>query len=820
MSLKFKAAGIISFLIALFYYNTIASYKVLKTYIASKKLEQVKIKYFPFPSLKGIYSEENSLSKTKFKIELSPLSFLSSTPKIDSMHIEDISLTSNNASSINDLIDNFNLHNLLQLNLNLKLSNIEKLTISNLKLITKIKGLMDSEKEIVIPYMELKSSGENAVFSGIANFDQLQIPINGELIYSNSNINLKLSNNDFNFSLEQSLISNHGNISLKYKNSSLKDTLIQIKGEDLDFKSSYTSADSMFKLTNLEFKAGNLKATGSAAIDLLNPKNNNLNLSLENGIIQNKIVSILYGHKFLPLKFYIVGHDFRFLENKFNFTLEGSSSNESINFKTLTLLGSGREELNFDGVTQNGYTSGNLSLKDFNLSKFLENSNDTLNLDTSININSDGLQVKNLNGTIAGATIKGESNLSDSKDTFNINIDGLNFDKFEVGMKYLNNLSSGLLQVKESPLNLYSIMQNLKDTKYNINFNNSSFKGAMIDSLNIQCSTRPNSISIENFKIATKQGTNMEASFKASLIDLLPYINLEIKGGAISFERITEDAWNKVLQFLKSIDFNKLNLSSNIKLSSFGLGNTISKDLIAQIEVKDSQLLIKNLEASALKGRITLSGTIENNQNTLKSSFAYGLNLIDTSYIRNFIPLNIRDGIISIVATGEFEGNSLKENIYKLKLDGNFINKGSSIEGINIDQFISKIRSSGFDPQFNYEALLDSGNTNFNEIKGTFKLVQGILLTNDITLVSKNSSGAFAGSYNLYNFDSSFISSFSFYPQSPLTPASSLSEASSIQGNNQNLNIPSGEPIKIYLNYNKTGKASSKLWNIKSVISK
>jgi hypothetical protein len=200
-----------------------------------------------------------------------------------------------------------------------------------------------------------------------------------------------------------------------------------------------------------------------------------------------------------------------------------------------------------------------------------------------------------------------------------------------------------------------------------------------------------------------------------------------------------------------AINLKELNiLSTDIKNFSFAASNN------------HSSLIIDNLSFEALGGKSQINGRITQKPFLVNLGYAYNnLNLapiFDLSVL-----LNNTSGLISTSGVINFGGDSLAEMLYSLNIKADILGQDVIIQNFGIDNLISSISKKDFQNSSTYfDNFVSNGATKFNNIKGSYKMQNGILSINNISFLTNKSSGAVSADVDIYKQTINLSSLFNF----------------------------------------------------------
>lgn len=282
----------------------------------------------------------------------------------------------------------------------------------------------------------------------------------------------------------------------------------------------------------------------------------------------------------------------------------------------------------------------------------------------------------------------------------------------------------------------------------------------------ILANVSPGNIGISNLDIRSNSDyINLSASLLAS--NIKPQLIVTINDGSLNIHFLTpKSLLNLRNNLLNEFDVEKIELKLNCALSKIIQNDLVLQNVKLALANNNALFKIDNLEANLLSGKLKAEGNILLNPYTL--NFVYALNAIDFAQLSNILPRGLLDnyGGMSINGTFATHGNSLKELLYELNTQSEFVVKNAKISNFSVDSLIEKINNKDYSLKYLKDDLAKSmyqGQTELNSLRGNLQLKNGIVTMKNLVFNTKYTSGAASLAINIYNLDMVLSSILSFY---------------------------------------------------------
>ncbi|MDR0296574.1 MAG: AsmA-like C-terminal region-containing protein [Rickettsia sp.] len=332
-------------------------------------------------------------------------------------------------------------------------------------------------------------------------------------------------------------------------------------------------------------------------------------------------------------------------------------------------------------------------------------------------------------------------------------------------VKFAKSLSENMKDesylAKYIPIRTVDYLGNFDITINDIFMGNNSFGKAYI-----LANISPGNIEISNLDIRTNNDyINLSANLLAN--NIKPQLKVTINDGSLNVNSLTpESLLNLRNKLLNEFDLEKIELKLNCVLSKITQGDLVLQNLKLALANNNTLFKISNLEANLLLGKLKAEGNILLAPYTL--NFVYALNSIDLAQLSNILPKWLLDnyGRMSVNGAIATNGNSLKELLYELNTQSDFVVKNAKISNFSIDSFIEKINNKDYNLKYLKEDLAHAmyqGQTELDSLHGNVQLKNGIVTIKDIVFNTKYSSGSASSVVNIYNWDIALSSILSFY---------------------------------------------------------
>ncbi len=332
-------------------------------------------------------------------------------------------------------------------------------------------------------------------------------------------------------------------------------------------------------------------------------------------------------------------------------------------------------------------------------------------------------------------------------------------------IKFAKSLSENMKDesylAKYIPIRTADYLGNFDITINDLLIGNNSFGKAYI-----LANVSPGNIGISNLDIrGNSDYINLSASLLAS--NIKPQLTITINDGSLNVNFLTpKSLLNLRNNLLNEFDVEKIELKLNCTLSKIIQNDLVLQNVKLALANNNALFKIDNLEANLLSGKLKAEGNILLNPYTL--NFVYALNSIDLAQLSNVLPRGLLDnyGGMSINGTLDTHGNSLKELLYELNTQSEFVVKNAKISNFSVDSLIEKINNKDYSLKYLKDDLAKSmyqGQTELNNLRGNLQLKNGIVTMKDLVFNTKYASGAASLAVNIYNLDMVLSSILSFY---------------------------------------------------------
>jgi hypothetical protein len=745
------------------------------------------IEYFFIPKIVLTNFHLGDISANKAKIQISFLSLLTFSPKIDKLFLF-------NANSNNDL-DGFYIitnHHKIFKNIIQRQDNILDIHFKNLTITALNKYLNFTD-------LVIKNTPNKLSVKGLTN-ENINIDFSLNKNDSKNALTLLLQNNTKEFSLEE-----HYSHNGDYQSGTMKFIALDKLGSSSGTNNikAKVSITSDLELTDEAMSIKNIKcdgdsAQGTANIDLSNKVFNLVadfsTLDLNQFFDLETVKQILLGNeekRKVPL-----GLDLGIQLRVNNLLLLDENIN-NLNVNIYNNNGKGLIVDNFSGtldnnglfkltglIEKNNYRSmfeGQISLAHNDFDKLLanlkiqpptNNKPEAISLTSKLSLTAGELNADELNCSIGSTKINGRIGFRLIGENPRVNgaLEVNNFDFGETLPLVKNTLNYFKQLVSDSnqpsylnsfiPIRSNNILVNLDLTMSDITLYDQHY-----NKVDLLINTKPGIINLNLFSLskpdfyltgnASIDASNFQPIFKLNIVDgNIPPIYPD---HLIDFKNLLQEKINlATLTAAVSIKMKDLEAFST-KLQNFGLN--------MHNNTNSSLILIDNLSFEALGGGAAANGSI--NQSPFLVNLGCAYNNINLSPIfQDSILMKNTTGVISTSGSINFSGDSLAEMLYSLNVKADLIGKNITIYNFGVDNLINKISQENYQ-QNNFADDLknaaNSGMTKFSDLKGSYKLNNGILSLENFAFTTDRSAGAASAILDIYrqNFDLSGL--FNFY---------------------------------------------------------
>ncbi len=322
-----------------------------------------------------------------------------------------------------------------------------------------------------------------------------------------------------------------------------------------------------------------------------------------------------------------------------------------------------------------------------------------------------------------------------------------------------------------------SLSQDMKDPKYiskfaplmklgyigdfNLAFVNPIIIDTKIDNLSISAALSTGRVKVES--IEYKDGnSHIKASAELGVTSVKPQFSLSISEAVLDMEI---PSVNSALRSQKAIDFTKLDIALDIASLKF-LQHPLLGEIKAKVTNNNGILVVEKFTSTSPAGSFNLSGNVTI-ADPITVNFAYICDMLDAQSLTGFLPSGIKaKGFINTSGTLSTYGLSAEDFLYNFYSKSNFITSKLEIDGLGIDDLVTKLNDMRYDPtnlEQDITLAIDSGSTDISEASGNYEILQGIMSFKDVVLHSNLVSTSLAVAYNIYNQDYDLSSVLSFY---------------------------------------------------------
>jgi hypothetical protein len=698
------------------------------------------------------------LISNKATIKLNLFSLLTSSGQIAQILFNDSNLNINKNNEIGILNHQQHIQNILNqknnlfdisfsnitVNLPNKEINFSNTTIQNSSNKFLLKCLADEDIDILL---EIEKNDPNNTLTLSATDKSKNLTIKG--IYLGSKFqsgNIIYTNTDFNTTITSDLVLDKNNMSLK--NIICKGESIEGSGSlDLIDKNLSFVADLKHVNVNNILSIPTIKRTLEQKEDeKIFPSNFDVN-------IQVKLGSLVFAKQTLNnINFSL------HTNNDGTFAVDDLSANFDNNgsFKIIGEITNNHYRSIFSGAISLAHNDTNMLLTKLGIETTEDTIAKPLSLAskislTGVELNAEDLDCNignhNLSGNLTYKTIGDNPRLNgsikiksfNSKDTLPIfsrafeYFNSIIFDSYK--KDYLNNFI---------PIRTNDILINL-----NLEAADTSLENSYYDKINLLVNTTPGKIDINAFSISNQDNYLAgDASLDASNFQPIYKINiLEGKLPNLDFGNFLLDLRNSLQQHF---DFEDITGTLAINLKELNVSSTDIKNFSLTASNNHSALVIDNLSFEALGGKSQINGRIT--QKPFLVSLGYAYNNLNLAPIFDLsVLLNNTTGLISTSGVINFGGDSLAEMLYSLNVKADILGQDITVHNFGIDNLIGSTSKKDFQNSSAYfDDFVNNGTTKFNNVKGSYKMQNGILSLNNISFLTNKSSGALSADIDIY----------------------------------------------------------------------
>lgn len=285
---------------------------------------------------------------------------------------------------------------------------------------------------------------------------------------------------------------------------------------------------------------------------------------------------------------------------------------------------------------------------------------------------------------------------------------------------------------KDYSQNFLFLNQNRDPVNLNIIFNNTTFSGQNFDHLHFVVDAPAKQAKFNFFNIK-KQDYFITGIANVAFPSFEPSYAIAIFDG-----KIPDLGFNSIVDFKtfleKKLNLRNMGIDLSMRLSQVSFWHTPLTNVYLKARSYRAVIMLDKLDFSLLGGDVSLNGSIP--LYPFGPSLGYSYSNVDLGPIfANASVLPGLQGAVSTNGTMHFTGDTLKEMLYTLTLDGKVVGLEVMFPSLNIDNTISPPQ---YKPYGQKDDTPPSPNSTFGSVDGSYKMFQGVITTQDLKFANSN----------------------------------------------------------------------------------